>query len=64
MAYRERLADMEADRDRKEAATSSEIEDEVRDEFNAFMNPSPGKRGGFVSLPQPEKPASNLIVLP
>jgi hypothetical protein len=27
------------------------IEDVARDAFNAFLNPDPGKRGGFVSFP-------------
>lgn len=43
------LARMEADRERGEKAQQSELDSMIRNEFTAFMNPYPGKRGGFVS---------------
>jgi hypothetical protein len=46
-----RLQDMMESEDRKEAAKNAEIGDCVRDAFGAFLNPNPGKRGGFVSFP-------------
>lgn len=53
--------DMFDEADKKErAATSSQIADEVRDDFTAFLNVEPGKRGGSVSLPSLQRD----IVLP
>ncbi len=39
----------------RDTAIRKEIEDEIRDEFPAFMNIEPGKRGGYVSFPYSEK---------
>ena len=36
---------------RRDTEAQKEIEDFSGDAFNAFLNPSPGKRGGFVSFP-------------
>jgi hypothetical protein len=49
MTYAARLADMLADQDRKDAAKDREIDDMVTNEFTAFMNVNPGKRGGNIS---------------
>lgn len=46
-----RLADMLDAMKRDEQAPDKRIGDEVRDAFPAFLNPNPGKRGGFVSVP-------------
>lgn len=51
MTMKQRLQDMEADRDRKETAKNNLIYDEVRDLVPAFANYQPGKRGAYVSLP-------------
>lgn len=51
MTFQARLADMEADQARQEKAKDSEIDSMVRNEFTAFMNPAPGKRGNGISMP-------------
>lgn len=55
MSHHDRVVDMLAEDDRQKAAVQAEIEDEIGNEFNAFMNPEPGKRGGFVSFPSTNK---------
>lgn len=50
-----RLKDMFASEDAKNAAQEKEIGDMVRDAFPAFLNPVPGKRSNFVSLPFTKK---------
>jgi hypothetical protein len=49
MSFSARLADMEADQERQDRAKASELDSMIRNEFTAFMNFAPGKRGGFVS---------------
>lgn len=51
MTYAARLADMEADQARQDKAKESELDSMVRNEFTAFMNPAPGKRGNGISMP-------------
>jgi|SRR6185436_9245819 len=51
LSFDARLGDMLASEDIREAAKRREIEDCVRDAFGAYLNPTPGKRGGFVSFP-------------
>ncbi len=60
MKFDARLEDMYAYEDRKDAKDRKLIEEDVRDGFNAFLNPSPGARGrasggGFVSFPWSKK---------
>jgi hypothetical protein len=49
MTFAARLADMEADKERADRRKESEMDSMIRNEFTAFMNPAPGKRGNFVS---------------
>jgi hypothetical protein len=49
MNFAARLADMQRDEDLKERRKASELDSMIRNEFTAFMNFAPGKRGGFVS---------------
>lgn len=51
--------EMNAEVDEREASLQREIEDEVRDQFGAFLNPAPGKRGNFVSFPSTPKELTN-----
>lgn len=55
MSHHDRVVDMLAEDDKQKAAIQKEIEDEIANEFTAFMNPDPGKRGGFVSFPSTGK---------
>lgn len=45
------MREWEAADDAKNAAQEALIGEECRDMFTAFLNPNPGKRGGFVSFP-------------
>jgi hypothetical protein len=51
----EAMRGIDAERTAKDLATRKEIEDEIRDEFPAYMNLQPGKRGGWVSTPYTKK---------
>lgn len=55
LSHHDRVVDMLAEDDRQRASVQQEIEDEIANDFTAFMNPEPGKRGGFVSFPSTEK---------
>jgi hypothetical protein len=55
MSFALRLEDMTQYEVRKEDATNKEIEAAVRDSFPAFLNPVPGKRSNFVSMPWSRK---------
>lgn len=55
---------MIAEHEQRKDAINQEIQDEVVDSFNAFMNPEPGARGGFVSFPSHQRPDGPKIVLP
>ncbi len=46
---------IDAERVAADKAKQKEIEDEIRNEFPAFMNIEPGKRGGYVSFPYTKK---------
>lgn len=61
MSHHDRVVDMLAEDDRQKAAIQQEIEDEIANDFTAFMNPEPGKRGGFVSFPSTEKESGTLV---
>jgi hypothetical protein len=51
MTYQARLADMEQDMDRQDKSKTSTLDSMIRNEFTAFMNPAPGKRGNHISMP-------------
>lgn len=51
MTYAARLADMEADVERTEKSKVSEVSAMVRNEFTAFLNEAPGRRGNSISMP-------------
>lgn len=51
MTQKELEADMEAEMSKKERAESSIADDAIEDCIPAFVNPTPGKRGGDVSIP-------------
>lgn len=55
LSFDDRLKDMLASEDRQEATKDKLIADEVREAFPAFLNPTPGKRSNFVSLPWTRK---------
>lgn len=45
------MKEWEAGQDRQDTDTRKQVEDEIRDSFGAFLNPTPGARGNFVSFP-------------
>lgn len=51
MTYAARLADMEAEAERTEKGKESQLYAMVRNEFTAFLNEAPGKRGNSISMP-------------
>lgn len=53
LSFGERIKDMLESEDLQDAAVTKRIEDEIRNDFPAFLNPKEkwGKRGGFLSLP-------------
>jgi hypothetical protein len=51
LSFNLRLEDMVAYEDRKQADIDRQIADATRDSFPAFLNPVPGKRSNFVSMP-------------
>lgn len=55
MSFLARMRDMEDEQDRTDRSKQNEMYDEVRDSFTAFLNPCPGKRGGFISFGGVEK---------
>lgn len=53
------LNDMMAKLKERDEGVPGAMMDEIRDGFNAFLNPNPGKRGGFISFPWSKKDRVN-----
>jgi hypothetical protein len=51
LSFGERLQELYTGEDVIEKAKNDRIQDEIRDLFPAFLNPTPGKRSNFVSMP-------------
>ena len=51
MTFKQTVTDIEAEQDLRNSQADQEIRDEIGEAMPAFANPTPGKRGGSVSLP-------------
>lgn len=51
--------DVQAEQDHRDKAVENEVLDEIREDFTAFMNPYPGKRGGSISFGGVDKEKPN-----
>lgn len=51
MNYVDLYNEMDAEMAKAEKAREAEVNDEVRDAFTAYLNLTPGKRGGSISMP-------------